>query len=149
MWKKGFISLISPHHGPSLRKVGVDIQGRNLEVETEAEAIRASWLGPCGLLSLLSYITQDHLFAQSHSGLGPPTSISSRENAPQTCLQTNLMATLSQLRFAPSRPCVSAILSVGMVRRGLLSNNSFSKNSGSEVDRRKHIPCPWRGEVGF
>ena len=39
--------------------------------------------------------------SNTYSGLGLPTSITGQENAPQTCLQINLMQTFSQLRLLP------------------------------------------------
>ena len=49
--------------------------GRNLEAGADAEAMKgaAYWLAPCGLLSLLSYITQHYQprDGTTHSGLGP------------------------------------------------------------------------------
>jgi hypothetical protein len=51
-------------------------QGRNLEAETDAEAIMdaAYWLVSLGLLSLLSYRTQDHQLTcdPTYIGVGPP-----------------------------------------------------------------------------
>lgn len=43
------------------------------------------------LLSLRSYTIQDHLSrcGTSHSGLGPPSSLTNQENAAQICLQAN------------------------------------------------------------
>jgi hypothetical protein len=50
-------------------------QGRNLEAWLDAESIEgaAEWLAPHGLLSLLSYRTQDHQPRSgiTHCGLGP------------------------------------------------------------------------------
>jgi hypothetical protein len=74
-------------------------QARNLEAGADAEAVEgaASWLAPHGLLSLLSYRTQDHqpCSGHTHNGLGPSTSISNEENA----LQPDLMEGFCQLRF--------------------------------------------------
>ena len=74
----------------SSRKVRVGAQGRNLEVRTEAEAVERCSSLACfhGLLSLLSYTTQDH---QPWDGtvpgeLGPPTSIINEENVVQSLL---------------------------------------------------------------
>ena len=49
---------------------------------------------------MLSYTIQDHLTssATSHTELGPPTLIINQENAPQSCLQANLMEAVSQLQ---------------------------------------------------
>ena len=48
----------------------------------------AFWLVPHGLLSLLSYRTQDRQprDGTTHSGLGPSPSITKKENALQVCL---------------------------------------------------------------
>lgn len=55
----------------------------------------SSWL-----LNFPSYTTEDHLTssATSHSELDPPTLIINQENAPQSCLQANLMEAVSQLK---------------------------------------------------
>jgi hypothetical protein len=54
--------------------------GKNLEAGADAEAMKdaAYWLASHGLVSRLSYRTQDHLFrvGPTHNGFGPhPTSI--------------------------------------------------------------------------
>ena len=51
----------------------------------------AYWLALHGLLD--SYTTPDHLPRDDNtqSELGPPTPITSQENAPQTCLEAKLM----------------------------------------------------------
>lgn len=48
---------------------------------------------------------QEHLPREgtAHSMLTPPTSIVNQENAPQTCLQANLMEAISQPRFPFSK----------------------------------------------
>lgn len=52
-------------------------------------------------ISLLSYSAQAHLTrnGSTHTGLGPPPSISNPDNALRTCLQTNLMKAILQLRL--------------------------------------------------
>jgi hypothetical protein len=61
-------------------------QGRILEAGADAEAAEgaASWLTPHGLLSLLFYRTQDHKPRDdsTHSGLGPPPSITNYKKMP-------------------------------------------------------------------
>ena len=61
----------------------------------------AYWPVPYGLLSLVSYSTQDHLPRDStaHSEMGPPTSLINQENVPQACSQVNLLEAFSQRRF--------------------------------------------------
>ena len=53
--------------------------GRNLKARTDAEAMESAayWLAFLGLLSLLSYRTQDYQArdGNTHSGLGPPSLI--------------------------------------------------------------------------
>jgi hypothetical protein len=67
--------LTSAHSSPSLR----GISRNSGKTETEAQRWRgaAYWLAPHGLLSLLSYRTQDHLLRDgpTDNGLGLPTSI--------------------------------------------------------------------------
>jgi hypothetical protein len=57
--------------------------GGNLEAGADAEAMEdaAYWLVPHGLLSLLSYRTQDHQpkHGTTHSGPGPPTSVTNKK----------------------------------------------------------------------
>jgi hypothetical protein len=54
------------------------------------------WLAPHGLLSLLSYRTQDHQprDGPTHNGLGPPSLITNLENA----LELDLMEMFPQRR---------------------------------------------------
>lgn len=54
---------------------------------------------PHGLLSLISYRTQNHLPRDSttHNGLGPPHQ--SLGKCLQVCLQSNLVKTFSQLGY--------------------------------------------------
>jgi hypothetical protein len=63
--------LILPDHSLSLVELR---QSRNLEAGADAEAMEdaAYWLAPHGLLSLLSYRTQDHQprNTTTHNGLG-------------------------------------------------------------------------------
>jgi hypothetical protein len=78
---KGLFSLnfhIVVHHW---RKSGQELkQDWNLEAGADAEPMEecCPWLGPHGLLSLLSYKTQDHQPRgdSTPNGLGPPLSIS-------------------------------------------------------------------------
>lgn len=67
---------------------------RNREAGTEAESLLTSFPTAC---SACADIAQDHLprGGTTHSGLGPCTSIISKENAAsQSCLQVNVMETL-------------------------------------------------------
>ena len=77
--------------GKSLRQ---EAGGRNSEAKTMEECC----LLPCfpGLLSLLSYTTQDHLprGGAAHNGLSPPISITNQEVSPQSFLQATLMETI-------------------------------------------------------
>lgn len=71
---------------------------QDLDAETEAEGWRMLFIG---LLSLLSQSPQDHLprNGTAYSRLGPSPSITNQENAPQGCLQDDLMGTFFQLSF--------------------------------------------------
>ena len=71
--RRGFMSVHSC--SPSRREVGSG------GTEAETMEVAAYWLAPHGLLSLLSYITQDHLprDGTAHSGLSPPTPIINQE----------------------------------------------------------------------
>ena len=71
------------------RKSGQELkQGRNLEAGSNADPrsqkSAAYWLAPSGLLSLLSYRTQDHQprDGTTHNELGSPPSITNLEKAP-------------------------------------------------------------------
>jgi hypothetical protein len=60
------------------------------------------WLAtPVYILSLPSYSTQDHLPSggTTHNELGPPTSVISQENLPQTCSQAELVESALQMSF--------------------------------------------------
>ena len=63
----------------------------------------AYWLALHGLLSLLSYRTQDHQprDGTAHSELGPPLSITNERNAFPASLQPDLMEAFSKLKFPP------------------------------------------------
>ena len=100
MWLTSYTSLAKE------TKTG-GTQGKNLEAGTEAENIRKCYSLTChhGLLSLLSYTTQDHLSrgATNHSGLDPPASTINEENHPQGCSHSNLMEAVLHLKFPLSR----------------------------------------------
>ena len=74
-----YFSLQFSGHTPSLREVRAGTQGSILEAGTEVEAMEMCCLLDCahGLLSLLSYGTQDHQPSgtTTHSDMGPPISI--------------------------------------------------------------------------
>ena len=65
----------------------------------------AYWLALIGLLSMLSYGTQDHqprgAPTLTHNALGPPTSITNKENTLQGYVQPDVMEVFSQLRLPP------------------------------------------------
>lgn len=98
-WRKTF-GLHVLGHNLSVRKLRTGSQGRDLESRPEAEAREK-----CCLLILLA-MDQSICFSvprratcagngTSHSGLDPLTSVIIKENAPQSCLQTNLMEAFS------------------------------------------------------
>lgn len=64
------------------------------------------WLVPGLTFSYLSYAVQDSLprGGRAHNRLGPPASVNSQENAPQTCLQARLIEEIPQVGFAPCLP---------------------------------------------
>ena len=77
--------------------------GQELKAEPEAGTTQARcslacslWLAQCA-----SHTTRDHLFRGStgQGGLDRPTSITNRDNSPQTCLEANLTGTIFHLRF--------------------------------------------------
>ena len=76
MGRKGFIQLTLPHCSfvYHQRKSGQELtQGRNLEAGADAEAMEdaAYWLASPGLLSLLSYRTQDYQSRDGTTHNGP------------------------------------------------------------------------------
>jgi hypothetical protein len=80
-------------------------QVRNLEAEADTEAMEECCcflVAPHALISLPSYRTQDHQprSSISHSGLGPPTSMTKEENALQACLEPDIFF---QPRYPPLR----------------------------------------------
>ena len=82
---------------------------REAGARAEAEVLRdaACWLILYSLLSLLSYTSlEGH---PAHSGLGPPTSITSQENIPEICLPDNLMGASCAFEVLTSQmtlPCI-------------------------------------------
>lgn len=87
-------------YSPSSKDTRADAQGRNLEAGTE-DAMEE---GSLSITCLLSYTTQIRLLCGGTvlSRLGPPTSVISQENAPQTCQHSaSLTETFSQLEFPP------------------------------------------------
>jgi len=82
-----YTSNIAVHHKGSWRQ----------ELMQRPRRDAAYWLASPGLLSLLSYRTQDHQprDGTTHNGLGPPPLITNRANA----LQLGLMEAFPQLRL--------------------------------------------------
>lgn len=83
-------SIISlPHHRLSLK----ELRGKNLEEETEADAIEEWCL--CGLRSLWSYITQDYLPGGSiiYNCRNSITSVINQKNILKTSPQANPLGT--------------------------------------------------------
>lgn len=87
--EKGFLSLTSR------REVRAETQGGawRQEVKQRPRGTVLCWFAVRGLLSLLSYPSQDHLprGGTVHSGLSPPIPIINQENDTQACLQGNPM----------------------------------------------------------
>lgn len=72
--------------------------GKNLDVGTEEKpwVNTGYWLAPMIMFRHFYYISQDHpRGTTSHSGLGPLTLITAKENAPETCFHTNLIEEFS------------------------------------------------------
>jgi hypothetical protein len=76
--RKGFSWLTFPHHCSSSKEVGTGISNRvgiwRQELMQSLGRDAADWLAPPGLLSLLSYRTQDHQPREgaTHNELSPP-----------------------------------------------------------------------------
>lgn len=90
------------------------------------------WFTQLSFIYIYRYIYIPELCAQGGtalSGLGPPKSIINQENAPQTCLEANLMEAFSQLRFCPPR--ISAFIMTkklartGPYKQGISPHTSF------------------------
>lgn len=92
-------SKIESGHTPPLREVKTGIQAGDLGARTKAGIIECcllAWFrGFLGLL-LNRAPTQLPRGGTTHSDPGPFTSITSRENVPQTCLHVNLTEALSR-----------------------------------------------------
>ena len=75
-------------------------QGRSLKQKPMEECCFQNG-GTFSLLGYLSYIAQAHLPREgtTYSGLGLSTSVSSKDNNSQVCLQANLMEAIPQLRL--------------------------------------------------
>lgn len=97
--RTGLIPLGLPHHCSSLKD-----QDRNLIPELMQKPRSAVyWLALCGLLSPLSFRTQDHLPRVAPPIIGWTLPINHLENA----LQLDVMETFSQVRFPPFSAFVS------------------------------------------
>lgn len=98
-WRKGF-GLHVPGHNLSVRKLRAGCQGRDLESRPEADAREKCCLSIFLTMdrSICFSIPHRATWAgngTSHSGLDPLTSVIIQENAPQSCLQENLMEAFS------------------------------------------------------
>ena len=92
----------------------------------------------------------------THTGLGPPQSISKPDNALQTCLQTNLIEAILQLRFLlprciklQPRFAISMVKPMKLCKRTLLQYSACGLRL-DEKDRTKtkqgvHESCQLRG----
>ena len=102
-WPKSKLEEERASYSPSLREDRAGTQGRNLGAGTEVVAVNtaACWLVLRGLLSLLSYPhrTTSPEVVTAHSGLDPPSEITNRENALQTCPQACEMEVFSYLKL--------------------------------------------------
>lgn len=104
---------------------------RNLEADTDAEAMEKCYLLACslGLLTLLSYSTQDHLHRDgtAHREWGPPTPPAiNQENVP-TCLPAaQYDGNISRLRLPQPGPhtCMQLELSISPQSPGTVSPSS-------------------------
>lgn len=101
-WRGGFIWLVLPCHNASLREVKTGTHSRNLESETEANAIRREIL--TGLF-LTAYSVCFLIPLRTHGVWALPHQPLVKEMPSQMCLQGNLMEALPQLRFLFPRLC--------------------------------------------
>lgn len=76
-------------------------QGRNLEAKIKAMEEHGLLACSLPLAQPTSSILQDHMpkDGNTHNDLATPTSIIKQENAPQTCLQANLIEAIPSLRL--------------------------------------------------
>lgn len=115
--KEGFPSFCASRNRLSWREVKAGAPGKNLDQRPQEDT--SHWLISRHESSCLSYTARAHLprDATTHSGPGPPTSISNHENAPHPheCPQVNLMETTLQLRFPLPRwlVCVNLKIKAG------------------------------------
>jgi hypothetical protein len=94
--KDSILHLRAYHPGKSGQELRTRAQ-LNSELMQKPWRSDVYWLAPYGLLSLLSYSTQDHLprGVTAHRELGPPTLIVFSENTLQFFSTGNLMETFS------------------------------------------------------
>lgn len=96
----GFVWI--PGLSPSLREATTGTQGRSLESGAEAESVAmlTYWLAhtACSACSLGQPRLTCAGVAPPTVGYGPLASIANQENAPQTCMQGNLMEGTRHLR---------------------------------------------------
>lgn len=100
--RKEFSCFVLPGNSPSSREARVGAQGRNLVARRPLRSA-AYWIVPYGLLSWLSYSTQDSLPRGStvHYKLDFSTSIVVQGNAPQTWPQPDLIEATNSSVEAP------------------------------------------------
>ena len=109
-WEKVMIRLTLPQHSP-LGKARAGAQrgqepGGRQELMQKQWPITACWLPPHGLLSLITYRTQDHLprDGTTHGGLDPPPLLLKKKLLHRLAYSLILV---SQLRFPQMTPAVS------------------------------------------
>lgn len=101
---KGFFWFILPDNKPPLlQESGQELKAgtRKKELKQDPYSNAACWLASHGVLSSLSYRTQDYppRSGMACSSLNLHMTISNQENAPETWPQTSFMEAVPQSRF--------------------------------------------------
>lgn len=122
----------------NLRREGQERQERKQRPRKTA----ALWLALCSLLSLISYTTRAPAqeWHPTHSGLGPPTTITNQENAPH--VGNNLMGASIQSKFPVSLSLQARIKLKKSNQYSLLYTRPINQLCDHQVN-----PSKWRNKA--
>lgn len=82
----------------------------------------------------------------AHSKVGLPTSITYQENAPQTCLYSNLIKEIPQLRFFFSQSSTFCVQLTKIKITSTTYNMLYQQNSYELFESPDEVFCVYQGE---